>query len=388
MKKTLYYIFIIVFFLGCKEKYLSPVISPSTGYLVVEGIINSGAGETNIVLSRTTALNNQKIIAESGATVLVESEDKTSFQLKENKEGKYIATNLNLLNSKKYKLSILTRDGKKYESDFISVQNNPPIDSVNWKRDGRDVQLYVNTHDQNNNTKYYQWEYEETWELHTYYLSTLKYKAVPNSRGVITYSVVYNDSTSFAADMTKYFCWKTEPSTSIFTGTTTNFSNDIIQLPLIRIPADSWKLNILYSVNTKQYSLSKGRYEFLQRMKRNTETTGSVFDAQPSELNSNIKCLSNPKEPVIGYIDICPIQEKRIYINRKSLPDWNYTQSCSEVEIPNISDSIFIKALFLLPTYPNTDPMTGRIISFYAAPPECVDCKLKGSSIKPSFWPN
>ena len=388
MKKTLYFILFISFLIGCKEKYVSPVISPATGYLVVEGIINSGAGETNIVLSRTTALNNQKILAEAGASVMVESEDKTSFLLKETKSGNYGASNLNLVSTKKYKLNIQTKDGKKYESDFVPVQSNPPIDSVNWTRSGRDVQLYVNTHDPKNNTKYYQWEYVETWELHTYYLSTLKYKAVPNSRGVITYSAVYNDSTSFAPDLSKYFCWKTEPSTSIFTGTTTNLSSDIIQLPIIKIPADSWKLNILYSVNTKQYSLSKGRYEFLQRMKRNTETTGSVFDAQPSELNSNIRCVSNPKEPVIGYIDICPIQEKRIYINRKSLPDWNYTQSCSEVEIPNISDSILIKALFLLPTYPNTDPMTGRIISFYAAPPECVDCKLKGSSIKPSFWPN
>jgi hypothetical protein len=388
MKKTLYFILFNLFLIGCKEKYVSPVISPATGYLVVEGIINSGAGETNIVLSRTTALNNQKILAEAGASVMVESEDKTSFLLKETKSGNYGASNLNLVSTKKYKLTIQTKDGKKYESDFVPVQSNPPIDSVNWTRAGRDVQLYVNTHDPKNNTKYYQWEYVETWELHTYYLSTLKYKAVPNSRGVITYSAVYNDSTSFAPDLSKYFCWKTESSTSIFTGTTTNLSSDIIQLPLIKIPADSWKLNILYSVNTKQYSLSKGRYEFLQRMKRNTETTGSVFDAQPSELNSNIRCVSNPNEPVIGYIDICPIQEKRIYINRKSLPDWNYTQSCSEVEIPNISDSILIKALFLLPTYPNTDPMTGRIISFYAAPPECVDCKLKGSSIKPSFWPN
>jgi hypothetical protein len=188
--------------------------------------------------------------------------------------------------------------------------------------------------------------------------------------------------------MSKYFCWKTEPSTTIFTGSTTNLSNDVINLPMFTILADSWKLNILYTVNTKQYSLSKGRYEFLQRMKKNTENTGSVFDAQPSELNSNIHCVTNPLEPVIGYIDICPIQEKRIYINRKSLPDWNYNQSCSEIEIPNISDSIAIKGLFLLPTYPNTDPMTGRIISFFAAPPECVDCKLRGSSIKPSFWPN
>lgn len=387
MKKYYHYILLLLFAFGCKEKYISPVVSPNTGYLVVEGVINSGSGETNITLSRTTKLTNQSVVFESGANVFVESEDKALIALKEINTGHYSVSNLNLPITKKYRLSIVTKDGKTYKSDLASIKNNPPIDSVSWRREGRDIQLYVNTHDPNNNTKYYQWEFAETWEIHSYYLSTLKYKVGTNNKGATTYSAVYNDSSSFGVDMTKYFCWKTEPSTNIMTGSTVSLANDVINLPLINIPADSWKMNILYSVNTKQYSLSQGRYEFLQRMKKNTEGTGSVFDAQPSELNSNIHCTSNPNEPVIGYIDICPIQEKRIFINRKSLPDWNYNQSCSEIEIPNVSDSIAIKALFLLPTYPNTDPMTGRIISFFAAPPECVDCKLKGTSIKPSFWP-
>lgn len=387
MKNILNYILILFFVVSCKEKYISPVVSPSTGYLVVEGIINSGAGETNITLSRTTKLTDQSVAFEQGAKVFVESEDNIIIALKEANTGHFTTANLNLSNNKKYRLSILTKDGKTYKSDFASIKYNPPIDSVSWKRVGRDIQLYVNTHDPNNNTKYYQWEYDETWEIHSYYLSTLKYQVGRNSGGASTYKVVYNDSSSYGPDMTKYYCWKTDPSTSIMTGSTMNLAIDIINLPLINIPADSWKMNILYSINTKQYSLSQGRYEFLQRMKKNTEGTGSVFDAQPSDLNSNIHCITDPSEPVIGYIDICPVQERRIFINRKSLPDWNYNQKCSEIEIPNISDSIAIKALFLLPTYPNTDPMTGRIISFFAAPPECVDCKLNGSSTKPSFWP-
>lgn len=372
---------------GCKEKYISPVVSPATGYLVVEGVINSSAGETNITLSRTSKLTSQVVLFEVGAKVFVQGEDNTLVPLVETSNGHFTVSNLNLNPAKRYRLSIITKDGKTYQSDFSSIKNNPAIDSVSWRREGRDVQLYVNTHDPSNNTKYYQWEYAETWELHSYYLSTLKYKVGTNSKGATTYSAVYNDSSNYGPDMKKFFCWKTEPSTNIMTGTTTNLASDIINLPVINIPADSWKLNILYSINVRQYSLSQGRYEFLQRMKKNTEGTGSVFDAQPSELNGNIHCVSNPNEPVIGYIDVCPVQEKRIFINRKSLPDWNYNQSCSEIEIPNVSDSIAIKALFLLPTYPNTDPMTGRIISFFAAPPECVDCKLKGSSTKPSFWP-
>ena len=387
MKKNIYYLLLLFMAFGCKEKYVSPVISPATGYLVVEGIINSGSGETNITLSRTSKLNSQAIIYETGAKVYVQGEDNTSIALKEINTGHFSISNLNLNNAKKYRISIITKDGKTYQSDFSSIKNTPPIDSVQWKREGRDVQLFINTHDPNNNTKYYQWEYAETWEIHSYYLSTLKYKVGTSNKGATIYSAVYNDSSNYGPDRSKYYCWKTEPSTNITTGSTTNLASDVINLPLLSIPADSWKLNILYSINVKQYSLSQGRYEFLQRMKKNTEGTGSVFDAQPSELNGNIHCVSNPKEPVIGYIDICPVQEKRIFINRKSLPDWNYNQSCSEIEIPNVSDSIAIKALFLLPTYPNTDPMTGRIISFFAAPPECVDCKLKGSSIKPSFWP-
>jgi hypothetical protein len=44
MKKYFNYLLLLFIAIGCKEKYISPVVSPATGYLVVEGIINSGAG--------------------------------------------------------------------------------------------------------------------------------------------------------------------------------------------------------------------------------------------------------------------------------------------------------------------------------------------------------
>ena len=152
MKKIFKYLLLFLIPFSCKEKYISPVVSPATGYLVVEGVINSGPGETNITLSRTTPLNKQTVLFETGATVLVEGEDNSRFLLKEVSSGKYSTANMALSNTKKYRLSIATKDGKKYQSDFSSVNYNPPIDSVNWKRQGRDVQLYVNTHDPNNNT--------------------------------------------------------------------------------------------------------------------------------------------------------------------------------------------------------------------------------------------
>jgi hypothetical protein len=372
--------------MACKEKYVSPISSPITGYLVVEGSINSGLGATNITLSRTSNLQNQNINYEKGAIVKVEGEDNSIKQLTEVSDGNYSISGLNLNTNKKYRLNITTKDGKVYQSDFTNVIYNPPIDSVNWKRENGAVQMYVNTHDETNNTQYYQWETAETWEIHSGYLSALKYKQSTNAKGTV-YSVDFNDSINKSIDYGKYYCWKTVPSTQILTGTSVALSKNIINLPIANIPQDSWKLNVMYSLFTRQISISKGKYEFLQRMKKNTEGTGSIFDAQPSDLNGNIHCVSNANEPVIGYIDVCNIQEKRIFISRKEVPDWNYYQGCNEIRITNNSDSIQIHGLSLLPTYPETNPMTGAIISFFAAPPDCVDCRLRGSNIKPSFWP-
>jgi hypothetical protein len=387
MKITIPYLLILLlFFVACKEKYISPVSSPTTGYLVVEGAINSGLGATNITLSRTSGLQIQNIVYEKSAIIKVEGEDNTSKQLTEVSDGNYTVNGLNLNANKRYRLNITTKDGKVYLSDFSNVIYNPPIDSVNWKRENGAVQMYVNTHDDTNNTQYYQWETSETWEIHSGYLSALKYKQSYSAKGTV-YSVDFNDSINKSIDYGKYYCWKTVPSSQILTGTTVALSKNVINLPIANIPQDSWKLNVLYSLFTRQLSISKGKYEFLQRMKKNTEGTGSIFDAQPSDLNGNLHCVSNANEPVIGYIDVCNVQEKRIFINRNQVPDWNYYQGCNEIRITNNSDSIQIHGLYLLPTYPETNPMTGAIISFFAAPPECVDCRLRGSNIKPSFWP-
>ncbi|PWT73065.1 MAG: DUF4249 domain-containing protein, partial [Bacteroidetes bacterium] len=66
MKKYLIYVLSVLVF-ACKEHYVSPYASPNLGYLVVEGIINSGPGSTLIKLSRTTALSDSSRTVETGA---------------------------------------------------------------------------------------------------------------------------------------------------------------------------------------------------------------------------------------------------------------------------------------------------------------------------------
>ena len=75
-------------------------------------------------------------------------------------------------------------------------------------------------------------------------------------------------------------------------------------------------------MHLKQYAWTKEGYEFLDRMRKNTETTGSVFDPQPSELNSNIHNVADATEPVIGYFNIIISERQQALYDENKL--FNY----------------------------------------------------------------
>jgi hypothetical protein len=373
---------IVLLMAGCKEKFESPAPPVITGYLVVEGVVNNEGGTTNIRLSRTTGLNETGMVYEAGAFVQLEGDNNSFFQLFENGFGNYTTDNLSLDTSLKYRLSIKTSNNEVYLSDFIKIKKNPPIDSISWERDDAGVHIFTNTHDPLNQTLYYQWEFQETWEFHSRYFSTLQYATGPPPNSQIT------GVEPRSPDDKIFICWQYNSSSSILLGSSAKLSKDIIHLPLLNIPPADIKLSVKYSILVKQYVWSKEGYGFLERMKKNTESVGSVFDAQPSELNGNIHCISNPKQPAIGFFNICTIQQKRTFISNAELPQWKYFPACNgELEIENNADSIATKGAGLMPTYPNKTGPFNSILTFYAADPVCVDCTLRGSNIKPTYWP-
>lgn len=385
MKKIICIIGILLAFNGCKEKYDSPLVSPSTGYLVVEGTINVGNVITEIVLKRTVKLDNPSIVYETGAIVSVLGNDNSIYPLNESGSGHYKGVNFNLNNTKKYKLHIQTRDRKIYESDFVDLRITPTIDSISKQYNSSGLGIFVNTHDPSGITKYYQWDYTETWQYNSPYRQLMVYQQFNSGNG-IKYYLAYFDPVLLNFNSAIYTCWPSENSARILTGSTVTLSDNKIYLPLTFISRGSVKLGLKYSIITRQYSLSEGRYNYLQKMKKNTEGTGSVFDAQPSELVGNIHCTTNATEPVIGYIDICNVQEKRIFINNTELADWNYTAPCIKTEVPNNIDSITSMHDQFLPIDIAKQSPFGGILSYYFSTNTCVDCTLSGTNIKPSFW--
>lgn len=383
--KRMAIICILLGFVACREKYVPQLNEPDTGYLVVEGYMNSGSGATSITLSHTTKISGAAtIIRETRALVRVENKNNTtSFPLTETTAGTYTNPQLTLNASDQYRLYIKTATGKEYVSDYSAVRRTPDIDSVSWRTENGGVQLYANTHDNRNNTRFYQFKYEETWEFTSKYYTNLK---VYNDRSGVAHHVGYRDSSNASYDQKMYRCWKTNSPTNILVYSTEKLTQDVVSLyPLVYIEPASWKLSILYSINFRQYAISRECYRFLEQMRKNTEQLGSIFDAQPSDNIGNLHCLSNPSEPVIGFVEVSEEKQKRIFISNAQVPGWGFTYQCTDqVAVPNIPDSI--RSAPGIPTTVAFGGVSG-LDKVYFASAECVDCTLKGVNTKPVFWP-
>ena len=152
-------IVVCVLFIKCTKPYNPKVITSAGNYLVVEGSINTGAGDSTVILlSRTVALNSLSTTnPELGATVTIQDNQNQSYPLTTVGNGIYTSAALNLDNTRQYRLSITTKDDKTFLSDYVAAVSTPPVDSigftiVNDKEQGAGLQIYVNTHDPNNNT--------------------------------------------------------------------------------------------------------------------------------------------------------------------------------------------------------------------------------------------
>lgn len=362
-----------LFFPGCKDPYDIKVPASQKAVLIVEGFLASG-GPTTIKLSRSFGLSdNSQIRLESGASVTIEGGNQ-QYPLLEQSSGTYSA-NLGVLNpAQKYRLHIKTA-GKEYLSDSVAVQSTPPIDSVNWVRDSKGVTLFTTTHDPAAASHYYQFNYEETWETHSHYIARWKYNAA-------TQSVVQLQPSQMT-----YQCWKTQPSSSLTLATSTALQSDVIyQKPLVFIPNADQKLSVRYSILVKQYVLSKAAYEFFQLMKKNTESLGTVFDAQPSQLTGNIHSVSDAGEPVVGFFYASSEQQKRIFIDASQVPDWNFQEPCDYKTVPPNIDSV--KVAMNNGLYVYDADLAGIVILDYKVTDRiCFDCTLKGgNTVKPVFW--
>jgi len=380
---------VLIFALPCCRKPYNPsVISSPASYLVVEGVINSGQDSTIVRISKTVSLAGTTTVNPMlGATVNVESDQQNTYPLIDNNSnGYYGAAPLNLSASQKYRLRIVTAEGKQYLSDFVAVKATPPIDSIGFTVQNKNVKLYINTHDPANNTHNYRWDYVETWEFHSMYQS---YYVLDPSTNTIVHR---------RPGQGVYYCFNTHASSNILLASTTKLTQDVVyQSPLLSIPITSEKVEIKYSILVRQYALNTDAFNFYQNLQKNNEQLGSIFDSQPSQLNGNIHNVNDPTEPVIGFITVTNVQSKRIFISNDAIPKYtvpDYPYQCEEdtalyankFGYNDVQNILINQPLTDVPTFAVMATSPTGIIGYGYSTPGCVDCTLRGSPNVPAFW--
>jgi hypothetical protein len=354
----------------CIRPFTPPGIPNAYNYLVIDGFINGGNDSTYIKLSRTSSLSDStQIKPETNARVLIEGTNYTSVMLTETSAGNYYCGPFNPSSDARYRLHITTSGGSQYVSDYVSSIAAPAIDSVTWANTAGGITIYVNAHGNNNDSRYYRWMYAETWQFHAAFESFFTDSLTPR----YDYLSIYN-------------CWRTDTSTNILLGSTAKLSSNTVSgIPLQFIPDSSWKLGQEYSMMVEQQAIDENTYSFFQVLQQSTEQQNSIFAPQPSTVNGNFHCLTNPAEPVIGYLYATATTEQRLFIRNNQVTGWyNEGSPCMRYD-----DSLLPGAMQLYREGKiialETDP-TGA--HFYYAVPVCADCRLSGTNIKPSFWPN
>jgi hypothetical protein len=368
---------LMILFWGCRDKYVVQTNTPAAGFLVVEGFINV-SGTTGILMTRSSGLDSPMLIPEPGAQVEVQSANGASYTLTETPGGHYSDSAMLLDPTQQYRLHIRTTNGKEYLSDFSPAKITPPIDSVTWTGSSTAVTIYVSTHDNQTQPGYYQWQYDETWKYSSAFSSTLEYvddQLIPRPAG----------------DQI-FYCWHSDVSTQINIANTEKLSENVIyKYPVNEIPySTSDKLIDRYSILVRQYSLTKEWYEWNQKIKRNTEQLGTIFDAQPSETGGNIHCVTDPTETVVGFVGCTTETQKRIFISRIEIPPaviltgYEYCMKDTIGLDPSVIHARLSQG-FYLPVHPVY--ILGLLKGYEIAGPDCVDCRLKGgTTVMPPFW--
>jgi hypothetical protein len=368
---------------GCVESYVPDVLNAPTSYLVVDGSIN-GNGVTRIKLSRTIGTTATTVPpAERGARLFVVDNTGQRYPLTEKTAGSYQSDSLLLDATRQYQLRITTAANATYQSDLTALKVTPAIDDLNLRVDGTEVQVQLSTRDPTGQSRYYRWNFVETWEFNAGVKSALEYDPVQK--------IIIARRTPI------YTCWRTERPSFIRQSSSAQLSQDaLINTPVLILSGRTERLQIRYSVLVSQVAETAAEFAYFDLLRKNTEAVGTVNDPLPSQLTGNVHRLDDATEPVLGFVGVHTTQTRRLFINRQDLP----AQTTAIFDSP-YSDCMLGYEFLCDPyigciKYPYTRffDQAGTIpVDYVSTPdgysgssPECADCRLRGSITKPSFW--
>ncbi|NOQ24103.1 MAG: DUF4249 family protein [Bacteroidales bacterium] len=372
--KTKYFLLIFaIIILGCKDEFLLE----TTNYkpiMVVDGMITNEPGPYTIKLSLDSPLPLEEEVCLKNCTVsLYENTDKSEV-LTETEPGVYVTSTDGIqgIVGNNYSISIITPDGKEYNTEPQEMKEPIEIDSIyvefmyladeNYVYGLPGYKFYTTTKVAPNQDSYILWNMYETYRYNPDY----PLWATMTENGL---QIAGIDTSSRFEDV--YWCWKTQNTGYMFTGKTSNLTiPKLSNQPLNFVGTDSKRLQLRYSLLLMQYSIGKEAYYYWKSIEDQISQENFLVVSQPYNITGNIKNINNHDESVYGYFTVATATQKRTFVNRPPEVDF-YFEKCYVCYTPPCTQFWVLSDI-------------GR---YGTVQSDCLDCTSEGGEVtRPDFW--
>lgn len=380
--KAILFIFLAIGLItSCIERYIPDSELDFVPNLIIDATIVPDEGEQEIVISESSSPESPEFIPVSGCKVTVEDDKGHRFNFSESDQaGRYrgVIDGQFVIIGSKYRLSVVTPQGKSYISSFEELMPCPPVDSVFYEIESRPttdpeknedgLQFLINFKGSQTDGHFYRWQVEETYEYHS---------SFPLDRWRDEDLHIHDLTTP---DYSNFICYKTANLGDIFVLSTEGFaSNSYKKFKLQFVNNLTQRLQHQYSILVRQYSISKGAYQYWESLKKNNQESVDLFGRQPANVKGNISNTNDSTEQTLGYFGVSSVNSKRIMIY--SVPGMKFDQVFYCKAIPIDAPLPPDGAIYFAWAEKNGEKVLGTTNE------ECIFCPiLGGTTEKPSYW--
>ena len=272
-----------------------------------------------------------------------------------------------------------------FESDWLDPCPAPTIDGLSYTTHEDLEELWIGLSMHCNGAHYFRWTFSEVWEYHSDLDSHLVWDRA--SWTMRSYDMRIDGYPSL------YYCWKTSNSSQINIFSTANQKEDRFEeLAFHRIARSDKRLQVMYHITVRLEAMSENAYNYWHNMQQVSEGQGSLFAPTPSEMASNIHCITDPGLQVIGYLGAGVQAVADMYYDNSQVkfyqsagfyPRDDQTVSASR---PDSMDYWYNRRY--LPFNEIYEGLSDQPSAYVWTPGECIDCRRQGGTkTAPEGWP-
>ncbi|MBR1501787.1 MAG: DUF4249 family protein [Bacteroidales bacterium] len=397
MKKIALYLAGLLLTASCIYPF-EPETPPVDRCLVFEGNLVIGESSTMAVRllqplsgSIVTATDTWNINGEAR----VECTDGTVIngvpRLRGSNEVAFIFNLTNASDKEAYRVWFTDDKTKKvYRSNWMKVEKAPLIERIDFVPDDRNVKVRLTLTGPTDDTRYFCWTYTEDWEIHSDFLPLYLYRY-----GVDPYNTRGLAYEEIQGEYDKYYCWNRASSKEVFVADTRDLNSRTLPARQIaEFGRTTPRCQELYCISVTAYGISADRYAYIHHMNEVSNIQGDLFSPNPSAMRGNLRCEQDSTELVLGYVGVCQTTMTRAFFEGTRYYTGRVDYSVRF--FPNLSEPLEAESnekgydyFYMLdnrPLYLVADENGDEKMQW--APRRCVDCTVKGTKNKPSYWPN